>query len=117
MTAQHMQASLYRGDEWSIHGTAYDRGPGNTRIRMNLTTAELDWALLNASGARVIDDDDVAFIEEDYDQGTFIIKVDSATTATVPAGRYTDIMRVTLAGRVMTIWTGQIFVLASPFVP
>ena len=103
-TTNHGDIELVAGDAWCIVGTLLDKG-GNP---LDLTNALIAWTLLDPRGTPVR----VGAVITVLDPPTVgIINV----TAAVAPGRYTDALRITLAGKTSTFRGGLIFVDANPF--
>lgn len=114
MPALHGPAALMRGDTWKIAGTLYN-ADGSV---FNLTGAALEWKLVDANGAPVLDlslNSGIAVVSAAA--GTCLITVTSMQSAAIAAGAYTDQLRATaVSGDIDTMWTGTIDVRPSLFV-
>jgi len=109
-TTNHGDIEFVAGDAWHIVGTLVDRG-GNP---LDLTNASIAWTLLDPSGTPVRVRAVITVLDPPT-AGIINIKLTAAVTAAVAPGRYTDALRITLAGKTSTFWGGSIFVDANPF--
>lgn len=107
-TTPHGDVELVAGDEWRMVGTLLDRG-GNP---LDLTNASIAWTLLDPSGAPVRARAVITVLDPPT-AGIINIKLTAAATAAVAPGRYTDALRITLAGKTSTFWGGSIIVDAT----
>jgi len=106
MTTIHELHTFYAGDDWQIDGSLFDVD-GNP---LDVTGATLEWALLDFTHAVVLDES-VAQVEIiDAVNGKITIVVPDGATEGLPAGQYSDVLRVTLRTVTDTMWTGAIIV-------
>jgi hypothetical protein len=111
MTTTHKMITWTAGDDWEIDatllhedGTPYDlTGPHTVK-----------WALLSATGARVLDETDVNITTVNALAGTIAIKI-SAGLSSPLAGVYTDTIRIVYAGITSTLSHGSINVRPDPW--
>ena len=109
-TTNHGDIELVAGDAWCIVGTLLDKG-GKP---LDLTNASITWTLLDPSGTPVRVRAVITVLDPPT-AGIINIKLTDAVTAAVAPGRYTDALRITLAGKTSTFWGGVIFADANPF--
>jgi hypothetical protein len=115
MTTIHDPLDFVAGDTWTIDGALTDVG-GNPLV---LAGASIEWRLDSIDATKNIlamYNDTNGGIQILYSAGgSILITVPAAQTATVPAGNYSDWLRVTLAdGTTLTEWTGVIRVAPNP---
>jgi len=109
---QHADQELPAGDAWTIAGTLLD----TNGAALDLTSATLEWTLIDMNGNLAIPDDSATItIQTPPTAGLISITVPSAITEGLLPGRYTDALRVTISGNPDTIWTGSILVDADLF--
>lgn len=111
MTTTHAAQTLFAGDKWEIRGTLYD--VNNTPF--NLTGVTVEWALLDEAREVVLRGADVSVVITDVALGKCTITVPLAKTATLPAGRYSDVCRISIGDLAATMWVGPIQVAENPF--
>jgi len=104
MTTVHDLHSFYAGDDWQINGSLFDEN-GDP---LDVTNATIDWALRD--GALSIVNVNITLQVLDPVNGKIKIFVPSASTTSIVAGEYSDILRVTIGAITDTMWTGAIFV-------
>lgn len=109
---QHDDVELYAGDTWAIDGTLLDMDGGP----LDITNIDLDWILRGENGAIAIIPDDVIIDKgDDPTLGLLVINVSASITTGLPAGRYSDTLRMRFAGKGETLWEGAILVQANRF--
>jgi len=106
-TAHHRIVSFYIGDDWVMTGTLFGNGSDN----LDLTNAVIDWEMKDLNDAVILDKTKATITVVDPVLGKIMITVDEATSASVVAGAYRDVLRVTDAsGFTDTLWVGSIVV-------
>jgi len=112
MTTTHDTINWTAGDDWEIRATLLD----DTGTPFNLSGfPPIKWALLNSAGLRALDETDVIITVTDGVAGKCTIHVPSAKTAPLPAGRYSDTIRIIYGGMTSTLSYGLIYVAANPW--
>ena len=113
MSTTHETINWTAGDDWQIRATLLD----DTGTPFNISgSPPIKWALMNGAGERVLDETDVIIAIVDGVNGKCEIHVPSAKTAPLPAGRYSDIIRIIYGGMTSTLSYGLIYVAADPWV-
>lgn len=111
MPVLHDDIEVIAGDDWSISG-ALQNEDGTP---LDLTSVTVLWTLLDPMGKQAIESGTaVVEIQNPPTGGNVIITVPNAQTS-LPAGRYTDAVRVIIQDLRDTIWIGSILVGADPF--
>lgn len=108
--SHHADVELVAGDDWVIPFLLTDIAGSP----LDLSSAVLSWTLLDPDANAIADLNPTIAVTAPATAGTGTIAVASAAT-TLPPGRYTDCMRVSITGMVSTLWIGQILVDANPF--
>lgn|SRR5262245_16969865 len=113
MTTQHIGVELVAGDDWELsilmldeNGDPYD-----------LTQATILWCLMDISYVQVVNTEDVVISITDPIGGTCLIHIPHDITTILPAGLYTDTLRIVIGGIYTTLLFGQISVMADPWRP
>jgi len=101
-----------QGDDWAISATLIDANG----VAVNLTGAELEWALVGPDGNPVAlaEADATITVISPPTAGLITINLANSVTSTLDAGRYFDTVRVFVTG-ITTDWLGNILVDASAF--
>jgi hypothetical protein len=112
MSTPHLDQYWTAGDDWQINATLLDE----TGTPFDLSDApEILWALVNASGARVLDEADVIITVTDAVAGQCEIEIPASVTSPLPGGRYSDVIRIVIGGVTSTLSYGDICVTADPW--
>jgi hypothetical protein len=106
MTLSHSEVKVHAGDRWEFRG----RLQNVNGTPMDITNRTVEWKLLDRQQHLVNVTTTVTKL--DNVGGLINILVTGAASATIAPGRYTDYCRV---DGEMIMWTGQIVVMASPF--
>ena len=112
MTTKHDGLEWFAGDDWQINATLVDEN----EVPYDLGSATVLWALLNSSGQRVLDEDDVQITVTDAPAGKCSIRITALKTSPLTGGNYTDYIRIIISGIVSTLSTGTIQVFADPWI-
>src|SRR5262245_41637442 len=111
MTTQHVAVGLVAGDDWELSILLLDENNNP----YDLTQATILWCLMDSQYVRVINTEDVILTIPDPLTGVCLVHVPNAATTTLPAGFYTDTLRIVIGGIVTTLLFGQINVMADPW--
>jgi hypothetical protein len=112
MTTTHTAIEFTAGDTWEILATLLDEN-GDP---YDLTVApEIKWTLLDRAYNRILEGTDAVITVTDATAGQISILIAAATTSPLPAGIYTDALRMTFGGTVGTLFVGPIYVRADPW--
>jgi hypothetical protein len=112
MTTEHIVFNWVAGDDWRIDVTLLDQD-GNP---FNLTgTEEILWTLMDQSYRRILDVGDFGISITNGPTGQCSILIPATKTSPLPAGRYTDVIRIITGGITSTLSFGSIFVQADPW--
>jgi hypothetical protein len=112
MTTKHQMVSWFAGDDWQINATLLDENGTPFDLSGN---PPIKWALMNASFQRALDETDVDISVTDAAAGKCAIIIPAAKSATLAAGRYTDVIRIVFGGMTATLSYGFIYVSADPW--
>ena len=111
MTTVHQIISWVAGDDWQIDQTLL-KEDGNP---FDLSVAEIKWVLMDSNLKHVLDTADVAISITDAVNGKCSIVIPSAKTSPLPAGRYSDVLRIVTGGVTSTLSVGAFSVAADPW--
>jgi hypothetical protein len=111
MSTQHIGVGLVAGDDWEIQVTMLDEND----VPFDLTAAQILWCLMDSTYHRVIETDEVTIALDDALAGECSILIPATATTKLPAGFYTDTLRIVTGGITSTLLFGQINVMADPW--
>lgn len=113
----HLPQEVFAGDTWEIHGTLKD----NDGHPFNLTGSTIEWAFIDEQRNLIIQGKNVAgTLSGDAQvtvtglltgQLTIVVPFDKTL---IPAGVYSDLIRLTVGANRWTLWQGQFAVLQNP---
>jgi hypothetical protein len=101
------------GDSWTIPFSVTDIN-GNP---LDLTQASFQWTLLGPNGLPIQGLTPNIAASSPMTAGQGVIELDNEATALLPPGRYSDAMRIEIAGNLASVWTGYFLVDANAFAP
>jgi hypothetical protein len=102
----------FAGDDWQINATLLDVNGDPFDLSV---PNEIQWALLDNRGQRVLDEDDASITITEALAGKCTIVVAAAKTAPLPTGHFSDAIRIVQGGITSTLTQGLIYVTANPW--
>ena len=111
MTTTHQLHQWHAGDDWQINATLLDSAGAPFNIA---GTPNIKWSLINEAGQKVLTEADGTVVVVDGPAGKCAIQVPAVKTSPLPAGRYTDQIRIVYGGITSTLAYGNNWVVASP---
>jgi hypothetical protein len=111
MATTHALFHLYAGDDWNIPATLID----DDGVPYDLTSAEIQWTMVDAAGKSPIVVGDVTIVIIDALGGVCSIQVAASKTTAIAGGRYNDTLRITTGGITSTRNVGSVQVVADPW--
>jgi hypothetical protein len=111
MTTTHAPIGWYAGDDWEIVATLLDENG----TPYNLVSQEILWVLFDATGQRVLDEDDVTITITDAAEGICSIIIPAAKTSPLAGGQYSDVIRIIDSGITSTLSVGTVQVTVDPW--
>ena len=112
MTTTHEDALWTAGDDWQVNATLLDENGVPYNLAGPIT---IKWCLINAGGTPVMDEDDVIIVIANAAAGQCQIQIPAAKTSPLPAGKYSDVIRVVASNITSTLASGPIYVTADPW--
>jgi hypothetical protein len=112
MSTPHFDIYWTAGDDWQIDATLLDE----TGAPFDLSgTPDIKWALVDAAGARALDETDAIISVTDVVAGTCRIQIPATATSPLAGGNYNDVIRIVVEGVTSTLSYGHIHVTADPW--
>ena len=112
MTTTHTQLDWVAGDDCQINATLLDQYGEPFDLSV---LHEIKWTLMDQAYRRIIDTPDVVVTITDAPAGKCSIIIPAPITSPLPAGRYTDVIRIVYGGITSTLSYGPIYVQADPW--
>ena len=108
----HADLEIAAGDDWLIAGTLLDAD--GQPIDLSQAGTTIEWVLFNPDGGVALTSDQFTVNVVPQEVGNISIVVPRISTYLLPAGRYTDSLRVTTTIRSVE-WRGNILVSCDLF--